>query len=138
MSFGTSAKIINADRLKILRGAVEVTLTSDVKMKVSRTTDRINTRAGAIDPFRWRVQEIEFTAALTELLKTQIQTDETIDANSSMTYNTWTVNGISISGSAPDNTSDALSCTLIDSEDLGPENGIAQVRIKLRVIGAAN
>ena len=138
MSFGTSSQIINADRVKILRGGVEVTLTSDVKVKSSRTTDRINTRAGAIDTFRWRVQEIEFTAALTELLKTQIQTDETIDANSAMTYTNWTINGISQSGSAPDNTSDVLSATVIDSEDLGPENGIAQMRIKLRIIGAAN
>lgn len=138
MSFGTSSQIINADRVTILRGATEVTLTSDVKVKTTRITDRIYTRAGAIDTFRWRLQEIEFTAALTELLKTQIQTDETIDANSSMTYTNWTVTGISISGSAGDNTSDVLSATVIDSEDLGPENGIAQLRIKLRIIGAAN
>ena len=137
MSFGTSAKIINADRVKILRGAVEVTLTSDVRVSISRTTDRINTRAGAIDTFRWRLTEIEFTAALTELLKTQIQTDQAIDANSSMTYTNWTVTGISISGNSADDTSDALSATVINSEDLGPENGIAQFRIKLRIIGAA-
>jgi len=137
MSFGAASQIINADRLKILRGGTEVTLTSDVKLKVSRIVDRVNTRAGAIDTFRWRLTEIEFTAALTELLKTQIQTDESIDAQSSMTYNTWTISGISISGSGGDNTSDALSATLIDSEDLGPENGIAQTRVKLRIIGAA-
>ena len=138
MSFGTTAKIINADRVKILRGATEVTLASDVKVKISRITDRIYTRAGAIDTFRWRLTEIEFTAALTELLKTQIQTDQSIDANSAMTYTNWTVTGISISGSGADNTSDVLSATVIDSEDLGPENGIAQFRIKLRIIGAAD
>lgn len=138
MSFGASSQIINADRVTILRGATEVTLVSDVKVKKTRIVDRVYTRAGAIDTFRWRLTEIEFTAALTELLKTQIQTDETIDANSAMTYTNWTVTGISISGSAPDNTSDVLSATVMDSEDLGPENGIAQMRIKLRIIGAAD
>ena len=138
MSFGTASQIINADRVKILRGAVELTLTSDVKVTVSRAVDRVNTRAGAIDTFRWREGHIEFTAALTELLKNQIHTDETLDANSPITYTTWTVNGISISGSGADNTSDALSATVINSEDLGPEIGIAQMRIKLRIIGAAD
>ena len=138
MSFGTSSQIINADRVKILRGAIEVTLTSDVKVRITRTVDRINTRAGAIDTWRWRLTEIEFTAALTELLKTQIQTDQSIDANSAMTYTNWTITGISQSGNAGDNTSDILSATVADSEDLGPENGIAQFRIKLRIIGAAN
>lgn len=138
MSFGTTLQTINADRVKILRVAVEVTLTSDVKVRITRTVDRINTRAGAIDTFRFRLTEIEFTAALTELLKTQIQTDQILDANSAMTYTNWTVTGISTSGSAGDNTSDVLSATVIDSEDLGPENGIAQFRIKLRIIGAAN
>ncbi len=138
MSFGTSSQIINADRLKILRGGTEVTLASDVKVTISRSIDRVNTRAGAIDTFRWRQVEVEFTAVLTELLKTQIQTDETIDANSSMTYTNWTITGISISGSAGDNTSDVVSATVVNTEDLGPENGIAQLRIKLRIIGAAN
>lgn len=138
MSFGTTLQTINADRVTILRGATEVTLTSDVKVKINRIVDRVYTRAGPIDTFRWRLTEIEFTAALTELLKTQIQTDQNIDANSAMTYTNWTIAGISTSGSAGDNTSDVLSATVIDSEDLGPENGIAQFRIKLRVIGAAN
>ena len=138
MSFGTSAVIINADRLKIFRVATEVTLTSDVKVRITRTVDRINTRAGAIDTFRWRLQEVEFTAALTELLKTQVQTDQVISAESAMTYNNWKINGISQSGQVADNTDDTVSATLVDSEDLGPENGIAQFRIKLRVIGAAN
>ncbi len=138
MSFGTSLQTINADRLKILRGATEVKLTSDVKVRITRIVDRVNTRAGPIDTFRWRLTEIEFTAALTELLKTQVQTDQTIDANSAMTYTNWTITGISISGSAGDNTSDVLSATVLNTEDLGPENGLANLRIKLRIIGAAN
>ena len=138
MSFGTSAQIINSARVKILRIATEVTLTSDVKVRRSRTVDRVNTRAGAIDTFRWKLEEIEFTATLTELLLTQLQTDSTIDANSAMTFNNWVVNGLSISGSAPDNTSDTTSATLLDYEELAPENGVAQVRIKLRVAGGAD
>lgn len=138
MSFGTTAQIINAARVKILRVATEVTLTSDVKVTRTRTVDRVNTRAGAIDTFRWKIDEIEFTAALTELLLTQLQTDSTIDGFSSMTYNNWKITGISISGSAGDNTDDTKSATLLDFQELAPENGIAQVRIKLRVIGGAD
>ena len=138
MAFGTSSQIINADRVKILRVAAEVSLTSDVKVRRTRTVDRVNTRAGAIDTFRWKLEEIEFTAALTELLLTQLQTDSTIDANSAMTFNNWRINGLSTSGSAPDNTDDTVSATLLDFEELAPENGIAQVRIKLRVAGGAD
>jgi len=138
MSFGTSSQSINADRVKILRVATEVSLTSDVTVRRTRSVDRVNTRAGAIDTFRWRLEEIEFTAALTELLLTQLQTDSNIDANSAMSYNNWKVNGISTSGSAGDNTDDTVSATLLDYQELAPENGIAQVRVKLRVIGGAN
>ncbi len=138
MAFGTSSQIINSDRVTILRVAAEVSLTSDVKVKRTRTVDRINTRAGAIDTFRWKLDTIEFTAALTELLLTQLQTDSSIDANSAMTFNNWVIKGFSISGSAPDNTDDSQSATLIDFEEIAPENGIAQVRILLRVAGGAN
>ena len=138
MAFGTSAQIINSARVKILRVAAEVSLTSDVKVRRTRTVDRVNTRAGAIDTFRWKLEEVEFTAQLTELLLTQLQTDSTIDANSAMPFNNWRINGLSISGSAPDNTDDTVSATLLDFEELAPENGIAQVRIKLRVAGGAD
>jgi len=138
VSFGTSSQIINADRVKILRVATEVTLTSDVKVNFTRTRDRVNTRAGAIDTFRWKLEEIEFTAALTELLLTQLQTDSAISANSAMTYNNWRINGLSISGSAPDNTDDTVSATMIDFVQLGPADGLGQVRIRLVVIGGAD
>ncbi len=138
MAFGTSSIIINSDRVKILRATSEVSLTSDVKVRRTRVADRINTRAGAIDTFRWKLEEIEFSAALTELLLTQLQTDSTIDSNSAMTFNNWRVNGLSISGTTGDNTDDTVSATLLDYEELAPENGIALVRVKLRVAGGAN
>lgn len=138
MSFGATSQIINAQRVKLLRGATELTLLSDLRVTYTRTVDRVNTRAGAIDTFRWKVEEVEAVVQLTELLKTQLQTDRTIDGNSAMTYNNWTINGVSISGSAGDNTSDTVSATLVDTEDMAPENGIAQVRLKLRVAGGAD
>lgn len=131
MSFGTSNQVILANRVKIIRGAVEVKLTSDVTVRHTRVRDRVNTRDGAIDSRRWKLVEIEFTAALTELLLTQVQTDSSIDVNGAMTFNNWTVNGISQSGSAGDNTSDVTNMTLDDYQELAPENGIAQMRIKL-------
>ncbi len=138
MSFGTTGQIILANRVKILRGGTEVTLTSGVTVRHTRTRDGVETRAGRVDSRRWKLVELEFTAALTELLLTQIQTDSTIDGNGAMTFNNWTINGTSISGSAPDNTSDVVSATLDDYQELAPENGIAQMRIKLVVKGGAN
>ena len=135
MAFGTSSVIINASLLKISVGGSEVSLTSDVKVRRTRTADRLNTRAGAIDTFRWILQDIEFTAALTESLLTELQTQDNIDANMAMTFNSWLINGLDISGAAP--TSDTYSATLLDYEELGPENGIAQVRVKLRVAAGA-
>lgn len=138
MSFGTTTQTINADRVKILRLAVEVTLASNVTVRKSRTVDRLNTRAGPIDTYRWKLEEIEFTAALTELLKTQIQTDSELDANSALAFNNWKINGISTSGSGADNTDDTLSANVIDFEDLAPENGLALTRVKLRVAPVAS
>ena len=137
MAFGTSTVIINAARLKISVGGSEVSLTSDVKVTHRRTVDRLNTRAGAIDTNRWVIEEIEFTAALTELLLTELQTDATLDAFMALTSKSWLINGVSISGIGGDNTSDTYNATLIDYEELGPENGIAQTRIKLRILAGA-
>jgi len=138
MAFGTSTQIINSARVTIKRAGSEVSLTSDVKLRRTRIVDRINTRAGAIDTFRWILVEIEFTAAWTELLVTQLNTDDNISVNSKMTFNTWLIEGISISGQAGDKSSDSLSATLLDYEQLAPENGIANIRIKLRVVAGAD
>ena len=135
MSFGTTLTVIAAPRFKIDRAGVEVQLASDVKVRSSRTVDRLNTRAGPIDTYRWKVEELEFTAALTEDLLTQIQTDDNIDANMNMTSNTWNVVGTDLSGAA--GTADAFSAALYDFEELGPENGLTLVRVKLRVLGNA-
>ena len=137
MSFGTTTQSISANRLTILRLAVEVTLTTDVKVRATRTVDRLNTRAGPIDTYRWLLEEVEFTAALTDLLLTQIKSDNNINAFQNMPFNNWTVAGISLSGSGGDDTSEVLSAALIDYEELGPETGTAQVRVKLRVAAGA-
>ena len=133
MSFGSDTVVIAASRFKIDRAGTEVTLASDVKVKSSRTIDRLNTRAGPIDTYRWKIEELEFTAALTEALLTQIQTDDNISANMNMTSNTWNIVGADLSGSA--GTADAFSAALYDYEELGPENGLTLVRVKLRVLG---
>jgi len=133
MSFGSNTVVINSSRFKIDRAGVEVTLASDVKVTTSRTIDRLNTRAGPIDTYRWKVEELEFTAALTEALLVQLQTDDNMDANAAMTSNTWNVVGTDLSGAAP--TTDAFSAALYDYEELGPENGLTLVRCKLRVLG---
>jgi hypothetical protein len=133
MSFGTTLTVIAAARFEIKRGATNVQLASDVKVRSSRTVDRLNTRAGPIDTYRWKVEELEFTAAMTADLLTQIQIDDNIDANMNMTSNTWNIVGTDLSGAAP--TADAFQAALYDYEELGPENGLTLVRVKLRVLG---
>jgi hypothetical protein len=133
MSFGTTLTVIAAARFEVKRGSTNVQLASDVKVRSSRTVDRLNTRAGPIDTYRWKVEELEFTAALTELLLTQIQTDDNISSTMLMTSNTWNVVGTDLSGAA--GTADAFSAALYDYEELGPENGLTLVRVKLRVLG---
>lgn len=137
MSFGTTLQTINNQRVKIKRDAIELTLTSDVKLRKTRTLHRTYTRAGPVDAAEWRLDEIEFTAELTELLLTQIQTDESIDANSKLAFETWTIEGISTSGSAGDNTSDVVSAVIINSEELAPDRGTAKIQVKMRILGAA-
>jgi hypothetical protein len=135
MSLGTTTTVINASRFKIDRAGTEVTLASDVKVKSTRTVDRLNTRAGPIDSYRWKLEELEFTAALTEAILTQLQTDDNLSASMNLTSNTWNVVGTDLSGAA--GTSDAYTAALYDYEELGPENGLTLVRCKLRVLGAA-
>ena len=138
MSLGTIATVINSARLKISRGTVEVTLASNVTLRKTRVIDRINTRAGPVDSVRWELVEVEFTAALTKALLAQIKTDSSISSASKITYTSWTVKGLNISGTAGDDLTDTVSATVIDYDELGPENGIAQARIKLRVAPAAS
>ncbi len=139
VAIGSTTKIINSSRVKIEAGTGnEVILTTDVKVRLTRIADRINTRAGAIDTFRWKLQEIEFTAALTKDLLAVLDTDSTITAASALPTKAWVITGVNISGVAGDNTVQTLTASLLDHEELAPENGIAQVRVKLRVVGGAN
>ena len=138
MSFGTTKSTIAAARVQIFRGAQEVTLTSDVAVHVTRIIDRINTRAGPVDTPRWKLEEIEFTALLTEALQAQAQTDMGISDASDLSYTSWTVKGLSKNGTAGDNVDDDYDCTLIEYHDIGPENNAAQIRIRLRVEGTTD
>lgn len=137
MSFGTTSQIINAARLKISRGAVEVRLASDVRITKSRVLDRTNTRAGALDTGRWALTELEFEAVLTELLVEQIKDDINLSDESALDYTNWTVQGLAISGTPADNVSETLNCAVINYDFHGPENGPAKARIRLRVQGSA-
>jgi hypothetical protein len=137
MSFGTDAQIISANRFKIDRAGTEITLTSDVKVRQIRTVDRLETRAGPIDTYRWLLQELEFEAALTDLLLAQLETDNNINSFQNLPSATWNVVGVAINGVGADDTAQAFTARLIDFEELGPENGVTKVRVKLRVAAAA-
>lgn len=137
MAFGTTTKIINANRVTIKRVSVEVTLTSDVKVRRKRIADRTDTRAGGIDTYRWRIQEIEFTCALEKLIMAQLITDTTIDSRSKMTSVIWNINGLATSGSGDDLAQQAITAVMMDYEELAPSNGLANVRVLLREVPGA-
>lgn len=133
--FGTTTTVIAAARFKISRVADEITLASDVKVRSSRTVDRLNTRAGPIDTYRWKMEDLEFTAALTDDLLTQLEIDDNISSTMNMTSIVWNVVGTDLSGGA--GTTQALTAALYEYEELGPENGLTLVRCKLRILGNA-
>lgn len=139
VDFGDVSKIIPAQGVHIYRIADtnEIVLTSDIKFKGTHVIHRLNTRAGPIDTFEWRVREIEFTAANTEDLFTQLETDNQLGSRSQMTYNAWIIEGFSISGIGADDTLTTYSAALVDYEEIAPENGVDRVRIKLRILGQA-
>lgn len=137
MVLGDITKIIPAQAVKIFRLTDELVLTNDVKWRGTHIRNILNTRAGPVYTFQWRVREIEAQIALTETLLTQLETDNQLDVNSAMSFNNWRIQGLSVSGIAGDNTDDTYSAALIDYEELAPENGVAQARIKLLIGGTA-
>ena len=137
MVLGSITKIIPAQAVKILRATDEIILTSDVKFRGTHVRNITNTRAGPVYTFQWRVREIEFNASLTEDLLTQLEADNLLGARSEMTFNNWKINGLNIGGNAGDDTDDTYSAALLDYEELAPENGEAQVRVKLLIQGTA-
>lgn len=137
MVLGTITKIIPAQAVKILRVSDEIILASDVKFRATHVRNVTNTRAGPVYTFQWRIREIEFLASLTEDLLTQLESDNLLNARSAMTFNNWTINGLNIGGATGDDTNDTFSASLLDYEEIAPESGEAQVRIKLLISGTA-
>ena len=137
MVLGSITKIIPAQAVKILRGSDEVILASDVKFRATHVRNITNTRAGPVYTFQWRIREIEFLASLTEDLLTQLESDNVLNSRSAMAFNNWRINGLNIGGSTGDDTDDTYSASLLDYEEIAPESGEAQVRIKLLIAGTA-
>ncbi len=136
MVFGSITKIISAQAVKIFRTTQEIILASDVKYRTTHVRNVTNTRAGPVYTFQWRIQEIEFLASLTEDLLTQLETDNLLDARSALAFNNWRINGLNIGGNSADDTDDTYSASLLDYEQIAPESGEAQARIKLLIAGS--
>ena len=137
MVLGTITKIIPAQAVKIFRGGDELILASDVKWRSVHVRNITNSRAGPIYTFQWRVREIEALIAQTEDLLTQLETDNLLNSRSSLATNNWRIQGLNIGGNTADDTDDTYSASLLDYEELAPENGEYRVRIKLLVEGTA-
>jgi len=137
MVLGSITKIIPAQAVKILRSTDEIILASDVKFRATHVRNVTNTRAGPVYTFQWRIREIEFLASLTEDLLTQLESDNVLNGRSAMAFNNWRINGLNIGGVVGDDTDDTYSASLLDYEEIAPESGEAQVRIKLLIAGTA-
>ena len=137
MVLGSITKIIPAQAVQIFRGSEELQLASDVKFRAVHIQNTTNTRAGPVYTFQWRVREIEALISQTEDLLTQLESDNLLDSRSAMAFNNWRILGLNISGVGGDDTDDTYSASLLDYEELAPENGEYKVRIKLLIAGTA-
>ena len=137
MVLGSITKTIPAQAVKIFRGGDELILASDVKFRATHVRNITNTRAGPVYTFQWRIREIEAIVSQTEDLLTVLESDNLLNSRSAMTFNNWRINGLNISGVVGDDTDDTYSASLLDYEELAPENGEYKVRIKLLVAGTA-
>lgn len=138
MVLGNVTKYIPAQAVKLSRGGDELILTTDVLFKGIHNRDVTNTRAGPIYTWEWTLRTIEATILLTETLQTQLQADSQLDANSALSFTNWTINGLSISNLPADNVNDTYACALEDYDNLAPESGKFEARIKLLILGIAS
>ena len=136
MVLGSITKIIPAQAVKIFRGSEELVLASDVKFRATHVRNITNTRAGPVYTFQWRVREIEAIISETKDLLAQLESDNLLNSTSALSQNNWQIKGLAISG-AGDNTDTTYAASLLDYEELAPENGEYKVRIKLLVAGTA-
>lgn len=137
MVLGSITKIIPAQAVKIFRGSNELILASDVKYLATHVRNTTNTRAGPVYTFQWRVREIDAVVSNTEDLLTQLESDNLLNSRSALANNNWRIQGLNIGGNTSDDTDDTYSASLLDYEQLAPENGEYKVRIKLLIEGSA-
>ncbi len=135
MVFGSVSTIIPAQNVKVDRAGEELVLTNDVKFRGVHVRTTTTTRAGPVYTFQWRDREIEITVGMTEDLLSQVETDNQLNSRSALAFNNWTINGLNISNNTSDDTDDTYSAAVVDYEEMAPENGLSQMRIKLLIAG---
>lgn len=135
MTFGSISTIIPAQNVKVERDGEELVITTDVKFRGNHVRTTTTTRAGPVYTFQWRDREIEITVAMTEDLLTQVETDNELNSRSALTFTNWRIHGLNQSNNTSDDTDDTYSAAVVDYEEMAPENGVAQLRIKLLIAG---
>lgn len=135
---GAVSKIIPAQAVKLYRGSDELVITKSVRYSARRIKNTSMTRAGPIYTYQWRDIQIEATVSLTEDLREQLETDNTLSDSSVLTFNNWKIEGLSITGTQADNAEQTLSCGLLEYSYEGLESGEATATIKLQVAGATS
>ena len=132
-SYGDVLKTIPAQNVQISRGSKELQLTNDVKVLSGRhAITTLNTRAGAIDSFIWRIREIEISVAWTSDLQTDVEGDNKLDDRNSLDFTQWTVKGLNASGTGTDITTN-YQAAVYDYSVNAPDVGTSTIIIKLRI-----
>ncbi len=135
MVFGSVSTVIPAQNVKVERDSEELVLTNDVKFRGVHIRTTTTTRAGPVYTFQWRDREIEITVGMTEDLLAQVETDNLLNSRSALAFNNWRIHGLNISNSTAADTDDTYSAAVVDYEEMAPENGLSQMRIKLLIAG---
>ena len=139
MSLGNLGQVIPAQNVQIFREDVQLILVSDVKVLGGRhVINTLNTRAGPVDSYQWRLREIEIVVAWTEDLQNQIESDNQLNTRSALSFNEWKVKGLNLGTDAGNDTETDYEAAVYDFSVSAPETGTSTMSIKLRIQRTAN
>jgi len=136
---GNLSEVIPAQNVQVFREGAQLILTSDVKVLSGRhVINTLNTRAGPVDSYQWRLREIEITVAWTEDLQVIIEADNQLNSRSALTFNEWTITGLNLGTNTANDTDTDYQAAVYDYNVNAPETGTSTISIKLRIQRTAN
>ncbi len=139
MVVGNLGDTIPSQNVQVFREDTQLILVSDVKVLGGRhVINTLNTRAGPVDSYQWRLREIEITVAWTEDLQSIIEADNQLNNRSALDFNLWTILGLNAGTNAGNDTDTDYQAAVYDYNVNAPETGTSTISIKLRIQRTAN